>query len=64
MLSDNEKMARLIVSLYELTNVRANVVDAEGRDLYISNVGTEFCHLIQSTPEGLERCRACGYAQP
>ena len=59
MLSDNEKMAQLIVSLYELTDVRANVLDAEGRDLYISNEGTEFCRMIQSTPEGLEKCREC-----
>ena len=59
MLFDKEKMVHLISNLYILTGIRANLLDAGGRDLRISAEGTDFCKMIQSTPGGLARCQSC-----
>ena len=59
MLFDKEKMVSLLSNLYALTGIRSTMLDAEGRDLCMSEEGTDFCRLIQSTPEGLARCRHC-----
>lgn len=59
MLFNEEKMVHLISNLYVLTGIRANLLDAEGRDLHMSEEGTDFCKMIQSTPEGMARCKNC-----
>ncbi len=61
-LFDQEQLARLISSLQTLTGIRANVLDASGRDIGLTIGHTAFCRQINEDPAGHARCLACDAA--
>ncbi len=61
-LFDQEQLARLITSLQTLTGIRANILDAAGRDIGLTVGHTAFCRQINEDPAGHARCLACDAA--
>lgn len=58
-LFNTEKLMRLITNLQFFTGVRTNTFDAVGKDIQLSGGHSEFCSLINASPEGHERCESC-----
>lgn len=58
-LFDHEHLQRLLTSLHTLTGVHTNIFDVHGKDIQITEEHAPFCQLINSIPEGHERCEAC-----
>lgn len=58
-LADNKLLQRLLDSFSTISKMYVAVTDVEGRKLLASQKeDTDFCRLIKSSPQGLERC--CG----
>ncbi|MDE6880698.1 MAG: PocR ligand-binding domain-containing protein [Oscillospiraceae bacterium] len=68
-LFDQDQLLRLVTNLYLLTGIRANILDAQGRDICLAQDHPPFCRAVNSQPEGHRRCVACdmraaaGYCQ-
>lgn len=58
-LFDGEQLLRLLTDLRVLTDIRANIFDAHGKDIQITEDHVPFCRLINAVPEGHARCEAC-----
>ncbi len=56
---DNERLLQLITSLHTLTGIRANIFDANGKDICLSSDHAPFCQLINASGEGHRRCEEC-----
>ena len=58
-LFDEKRLRRLIANLQILTGVPANILDADGRDIYLFGGHPPFCGAINHDPEGHKRCVNC-----
>lgn len=58
-LFNTEKLMRLITNLQSFTGVRTNTFDTQGKDIQLSGGHSDFCRLINASPEGHERCESC-----
>ena len=58
-LFDEKRLRKLIANLQILTGVPANILDADGRDIYLFGGHPPFCGAINHNPEGHERCVNC-----
>jgi len=58
-LFNDEKLSRLIVSLFTLTGIQTNICDITGQDVRLFGTHCEFCKMINGTPEGHSRCMEC-----
>jgi len=56
---DFEKLAELLKSLYLITGRKITLKSSDFNDVITSNNSCEFCKVIQSTPQGFEKCLAC-----
>lgn len=56
---DAEKLTRLIKNLQDLTGVRTNTLDPDGRDIRLRADRSDFCALISASEEGRARCTNC-----
>lgn len=55
----HEQLLQLVSNLYLLTGIRANVLDAQGHDICLTENHAPFCVRIKSIPGGRDRCVAC-----
>lgn len=55
----HEQLYRLMASLHILTDIRANILDVRGKDMYPKLDHAPFCARMTGCAAGLERCRAC-----
>lgn len=55
----NDRLTELLNNLRLLTGVWVNIFDANGRDIKLSGISSDFCRLVQNDPEGRERCENC-----
>lgn len=58
-LYDHEQLLKLVSNLYELIGIRANILNAQGRDICLITDHAPFCERINATAEGHERCVGC-----
>ena len=58
-LFNTDKLTRLIANLQTFTGIRTNTFDAAGKDIQLSGGHSDFCRLINASPEGHARCEAC-----
>lgn len=58
-LFNTEKLMRLIANLQTFTGIRTNTFDTSGRDIQLSGGHSDFCRLINSSPEGHALCESC-----
>ncbi len=58
-LFDEKRLRRLIANLQTLTGVPANILDTDGRDIYLFGGHPPFCAAINQNPEGHRRCVDC-----
>ncbi len=56
---DFEKLAELLKSLYLITGRKITLKSSDFNDVITSNNPCEFCRVIQSAPQGFEKCLAC-----
>lgn len=56
---NNEQLLKLISDIYELTDIWVNIHDLSGKDIQIRDKSTDFCRLINNTPQGHARCVSC-----
>lgn len=56
---DFDKLAELLKSLYLITGRKITLKSSDFNDVITSNTPCDFCKLIQSAPEGYEKCFAC-----
>ena len=61
-LLDQEQLTRLISNLQTLTGIRANILDASGRDICLTSGHSSFCERVNADPDGHARCLACDAA--
>ena len=58
-LFDEKRLRKLIANLQILTGVPANILDTDGRDIYLFGGHPPFCGAINQNPEGHSRCVDC-----
>lgn len=58
-LFNSQRLRQLLGSLYLLSGIHTNIYDKNGRDIGVFGSPSEFCRLIQQTPEGRRRCEHC-----
>lgn len=58
-LFDIDKLVELISDMQSIAHIRTNIFDVTGKDMELCEGHTEFCRLINSTPEGHSRCLEC-----
>ena len=58
-LFDEEQLRKLIANLQILTGVPANILNIDGRDIYLFGGHPPFCGAINHDPEGHQRCINC-----
>lgn len=58
-LFNDEKLSKLIASLYTLTGIQTNICDISGQSVRLLGSYCEFCGLINSSQEGHRRCLSC-----
>lgn len=58
-LFDEKRLRKLIANLTILTGVPANILDAQGRDIYLFGGHPPFCKAVNANAEGHERCIGC-----
>ncbi|MPM15143.1 HTH-type transcriptional activator RhaR [bioreactor metagenome] len=56
---DFEKLAELLKSLYLITGRKITLKSSDFNDVITSNNPCEFCRVIQSAPQGFDKCLAC-----
>ena len=56
---DNERLLQLITSLYTLTGIPVNILDANGKVVCLSSDYMPFCKMISTCVEGRKRCVEC-----
>ena len=55
---DNQKLSEIIDSICNLTGLSMCIIDTDFNTLYTKEKKEDsFCHKIQNTPEGVEKCR-------
>lgn len=58
-LFDSEKLRQLLNSLYMFTGIQMGIYDKTGKDTNIFGRHTDFCRIINQSPEGHRRCEHC-----
>ncbi len=56
---NSEKLRRLLSDLYLISGIQTDIYDKTGRDIRVSDGHTDFCRLINASPEGHRRCVEC-----
>ncbi len=56
---NSEKLQRLLSNLYMFAGIQTNIYDKTGRDIQVFGKHTDFCRLINDTPDGHRRCTEC-----
>lgn len=58
-LFDEKRLRKLIANLQILTGVPANILNTDGRDIYLFGGHPPFCGAINADPDGHQRCIDC-----
>lgn len=56
---NSEKLQRLLSNLYIFAGIQTNIYDKTGQNIQLFGEHTDFCRLINASPEGHRRCVEC-----